>query len=112
MFWKKKQKKKESVKKIEGDLWQYFVNKQHVPLDILRNMRLVERDATVGGMLVGLIMFRIFQPNAAKEKGITIDSYRSLDNYPELILFEGYYQITNGQISNIRIEKTPERRIV
>jgi hypothetical protein len=109
MFWRKGKKKKESPKKIEGDLWQYLVNKQHVPLDVLRTFRLVERDARVGDTPVGLTMFRIFQPGAVKEQGLTIDSYDSLDNYPELILYEGYYEVTNGQIDNIRIEKMPVR---
>jgi hypothetical protein len=108
MFWRRWQKKK-VVKEIEGDLFQYMVNKQHVPLEVLRNLRLVERDATVGDEPVGLTMFRIFQPAAAKEKGMTVDNYESLDSYPELILYEGYYQISDGHANNIRIEKKPEK---
>lgn len=108
MFWRRWQKKK-AVKKIEGALFQYMVNKQHVPLEVLHSLRLVERDATVGDEPVGLTMFRIFPPTAAKGRGVTVDNYGSLDSYPELVLYDGYYQLTAGQATNIRIEKKPER---
>jgi hypothetical protein len=108
MFWRRWQEKK-AVKKLEGDLFQYMVNKQHVPPDVLHNLRLVERDAEVGDKPVGLTMFRIFHPAATKEKDITVDDYDSLDGYPELVLYEGYYQVTDGHAVNIRIEKQPER---
>jgi len=106
MFWRRKKK---TVKEIKGDLFQYMVNKQHVPLDVLHNLRLVERDAEVGDKPLGLTMFRIFHPAATKEKDITVDDYDSLDGYPELVLYEGYYQVTDGHAVNIRIEKQPER---
>ena len=116
MFWKRKrgqekgeQKKKRAVKKIEGALWQCMVSKQHVPLDVLHNLRLVERDAEVGDKPVGLTMFRIFHPAATKGRDITVDDYDSLNGYPELVLYEGYYQVTDGHAVNIRIEKQPER---
>lgn len=108
MFWQR-WKKKKAVKEIEGDLFQYMVNKQHVPLEVLHSLRIVERDATVGDKPVGLTMFRIFRPAATKGKGVTIDDYGSLDSYPELIHYEGYYQVTDGHAANIRIEKQPER---
>jgi len=107
MFWRRKQKKKKAVKEIEGALWQYMVNS--VSLGVLHNLRLVERDAVVGDKPVGLTMIRIFHPAATKEKDITVDDYDSLDGYPELVLYEGYYQVTDGHAVNIRIEKQPER---
>jgi len=108
MFWRRWQKKK-AVKEIEGDLFQYMVSKQHVPLEVLRSLRIVERDVAIGDKPVGLTMFRIFRPAATNEKGVTIDDYRSLDNHPELILYEGHYQLTDGHADNIRIEKQPEK---
>lgn len=108
MFWRRKQKNK-AVKEIKGALFQYMVNKQHVPLDVLHSLRIVERDAEVGDKPVGLTMFRIFHPAGTKEKGVTIDNYDSLDNDPELILYEGYYQVADGHATNIRIEKQPEK---
>jgi hypothetical protein len=108
MFWRRWLKKK-AVKEIEDDLFQYMVNKQHVSLEVLRRLRLVERDATVGDEPVGLTMFRIFHPAATKEKGVAIDDYANLDSYPELVLYEGYYKVTDGHADNIRIEKQPEK---
>ena len=105
MFWRRKKKEKKAVKKIEGALWQCMVSKQHVPLDVLHSLRLVERDVVIGGQPVQLTMIRIFRPATAKEKGVTIDDYKSLDGHPELIVYEGYYQTTDGQATNIHIEK-------
>ena len=100
--------KETEVKQIEGDLSQYMVNKQHVPLDILRNLRIVEKETVLGDKAVGVMMFRIFQPSEVKKKGITIENYDSLDDYSELVLYEGYYQKNDGRADNIQIEKQPE----
>ena len=106
MFWRRKKK---TGKNIEGDLFQYMVNKQHVSLDVLHNLRIVERDAVVGDKPVGLTMFRIFNPFVTDEKGVSIDvatdDYESLDNHPELVLYEGYYREVGGQATDIHIEK-------
>jgi hypothetical protein len=100
--------KETEVKQIEGDLFQYMVNKQHVPLDILRNLRIVEKDAVLGDEPVGLTMFRIFQPSEVKKKGITIENYDSLDDYPDLVIYEGYYEKNDDHADNIKIEKQPD----
>ena len=109
MFWRKKaeekgkEKKKKAVKKIEGSLWGYMVSQQKVVVDILQNLRRVERDGVVGGKPVTMI--RIFDPAAAKEKGVAIDNYESLDSHPELILYKGYYLEIGGAAKDIHIEK-------
>jgi hypothetical protein len=108
MFWRRKRKNK-AVREIKGTLFQYMVNKQHVPLDLLHNLRLIEREVRIGDEPVALTMFRIFHPAATKERGVTIDDFNSLDSYPELILYEGYYQVTDDRATNIRIEKKPEK---
>ena len=112
MFWRRKggeekgkEKKKRAVKKIEGALWGYMVSQQGVIVDVLQNLRRVERDAVVGDKPVGLTMIRIFDPGTANQKGVTIDDYKSLDNHPDLILYEGYYREVSGQATDIRIEK-------
>lgn len=89
MFWRKREQKKKAVKKIEGALWGYMVSQQGVIVDVLPNLRRVERDAVVGEKPVGLTMIRIFDPAAANERGVAIEDHDSLDNYPELILYEG-----------------------
>lgn len=106
MFWRKKgQKKKKAVKKIDGALWGYMISRHGVAVDMLQSLRRVEREAVVGDKPVGLIMIRIFDPATAKEKGVTIDDYGSLDNYPELVLCEGYYRDVDGQAVDIHIER-------
>ena len=109
MFWRKKgtaekgkQKKKKAVKKIEGTLWGYMVSKGRT-VDILQNLRRVEQDGAVGRKQV--IMIRIFDPATANEKGVAIDDYESLDNHPELILYQGYYLEIGGEAKDIHIER-------
>ncbi len=41
-------------------------------------------------------LVRIFDPAAAKEKGVTIEDYENLNEQPELILYEGYYMRGRG----------------
>jgi hypothetical protein len=110
MFWRKKWteqkgKKKQAVKKIEGALWGYMVSQHGVIVDILQNLRRVEKDAVVGDKPVGLTMIRIFDPATADKQGVAIDDYDSLDDYPELILYEGYYREVSGQATDIHLEK-------
>ena len=107
MFWRKKRKK--TVKKIEGGLWDYmvkYVAKQGVRLSILQSLRMVECNVLVGDKPVGVTMFRIFHPAAVKNKGVAINDYHSLDSHPELVLYEGYYETTDGLATNIKIEKS------
>lgn len=35
--------------------------------------------------------FRVFDPANAKQRGISIVNFKSLDAYPELILYQGFY---------------------
>lgn len=101
--------KKKAIKKIEGTLWGYMVGERGVTGDILQNLRQVECDGVVGGKRV--IMFRIFDPAAANEKGVTIDGREALDNHQELILYEGHYREIGHQATDIHMEKkTKERR--
>jgi hypothetical protein len=109
VFWRRKNKKKEKVKKIEGDLWTYM--SKYVALDELRYLRMVERDAILGDKSVGLTMVRIFNPAAASAQDVTVDNYKSLDSHPELVLYEGYYRQDNGRATDIHIDKKLVRRV-
>ena len=110
MFWHKvgkaqKGKKRKAVKKIDGALRGYMVSRYGVTVDILQNLRCVECDAVVGDKPLGLTMLRIFNPASARGKGVAIDGYGSLDNHPELILYEGYYREVDGQATDIKMER-------
>ncbi|MFC2003555.1 hypothetical protein ACFLV4_06420 [Chloroflexota bacterium] len=109
MFWRKKegeqkdkQKKKKSVQKIEGAMWGYMVSKHGVIVDVLQNLRQVERHGVIEGKPA--IMVRIFDPAAVDEKGVAIEDYESLGDNPELVLYEGYCRETGGRL-DIHIEK-------
>jgi len=109
MFWRKKegeqkdkQKKKKSVKKIEGAMWGYMVSEHGVIVDVLQNLRQVEGHGVIEGKPA--IMIRIFDPADADKKGVAIEDYESLGDNPELVLYEGYCRETGGRL-DIHIEK-------
>jgi len=98
-------RRRKAVKKIDGALLSYIVTQHGGAIDVLQHLRRVECDVVIGGKPVQLIKIRIFHPAMAKEKGIAIYNYKSLDNHPELILYEGYYQPADSEATNIRIDK-------
>ena len=114
MFWHKvgtalKGEKNKAVKNIEGELVGYMLSRHGVTADILRSLRRVEREVVIGDKPVGIILIRIFNPDTAKERDVTIDGYSSLDSHPELILYEGHYREVNGQAMDIKMEKNEEK---
>ena len=52
-------------------------------------------------------LVRIFSPASCKEKGLTVQDFESLNEHPELVLYEGYYSGRGGP-DEIVIEKKPE----
>jgi hypothetical protein len=100
-----KGEKSKAIKNIEGELLGYMVSRHGVTLDELHDLRRVERDVVLGDKPLGIIMIRIFNPDTAKERDVTIDSYSSLDRHPELILYEGHYRDINGEAMDIKIKK-------
>lgn len=106
MFWRKRgtveKSKQKAVKKIEGALWGYMVSQHGVIVNILQNLRQVQRNGVIEGKPA--IMVRIFDPAAVAKKGVAIEDYESLGGHPELILYEGYCRETGGRL-DIRIEK-------
>jgi len=49
----------------------------------------------------GPFNIRIFNPAALQQKKVTVRNYHSLDDHPDLIMFEGWYDQKNmrGQVS-------------
>jgi len=76
-----------------------------VSASTLDNMRLVKREVVMGSRPLGITMFRIYDPAYAKEKDVTVERFENLDNHTELIVYEGYYDMTRGEPANTRIEK-------
>jgi hypothetical protein len=100
-----KRKDNKAVKNIEGELLGYMVSRHDITLDELRNLKHVEREVILGDKPLGIIMIRIFNPDIAKERDVTIDGYASLDKHPELILYEGNYREVDGIAMDINMEK-------
>lgn len=110
MFWKRKnpeekaseKKRKKAVKEIEGALWGYMVSQHGVIVDVLQNLRQVQRDGVIDGKPA--IMVRIFDPAVVDRKGVAIEDYESLDGHPELVLYEGYARENKGRL-DLHIER-------
>ena len=83
------------VKMTRGEIGQYsrdkwFYMKSHHELQDMQIARMKPAicPAKVNNMTATLV--RLFEPDMAKDKGITIMDYESLNEHPELILYEGY----------------------
>lgn len=83
------------VKKTSGrvdslgrDVW-FHMKKAHGLTDTrMLQLKTATCPAKVDGMAATLV--RIFEPDVAKEKGVAIKDYESLNEHPELVLYEGY----------------------
>jgi len=87
--------KKKVIKEIHDGAWGHLVNVHKIDVDTLyREFRCVERE----GMLDGtepVTFLRVFKPKEAGQKGIVVMGWETFDEYPELILFEGYLTRSN-----------------
>jgi hypothetical protein len=92
------------VAEIERVVWLYM----RKPLMLTDDKIFPLREATCPAKIndESATLIRIFNPDTAKEKGITIEDYESLSEHPELILYEGYH--IKGRGGEIVIEKRNE----
>lgn len=77
--------------KVEGldrIVWFYMIKKHGLSEQKLAHMSGAVCPAKVKDNPATLV--RIFDPAVAKEKGVTVQDYASLNDHPELILYEGY----------------------
>jgi hypothetical protein len=90
--------KKKVVKDIYGGIWGHLVSVHGINVDILsREMRCVDREGTINNGLP-VMLIRVFRPNEAKEKGISITGWETFDEHPELVLYEGYLRRDNRAV--------------
>ena len=83
-------RKKKVVKEIDGPIWGYLVNMHKIDVDTLsKSLRYVEREE-VGREQKSRILLRVFRWTEAQQRGIAVEGWETLDQHPELILFEGY----------------------
>jgi len=93
--------------KVEGfsrDIWIYMEKTHALKHERMQQLQTAVCPAKVNNMAANLI--RIFDPDVAKEKDITIEDYESLNEHPELILYEGYK--VRGRGGEFIIEKRNE----
>ncbi len=67
----------------------YLVNTLKVPPENLTSFRSVEKVGLRDGKLVTFV--RIYNPRASEE-ALQVKDFTSLDQQPELILYEGYWE--------------------
>lgn len=85
-------RKPKIIKEIYGGTWGHLVQEHGITVDVLsKDIRCVEKPGSIDGGVVPVTLLRVFSLSEVKKKGITITGWETFDQYPDLILFEGYY---------------------
>ena len=91
MFWGKKSAKEEGKlsgpKEIPGPVQNYLIAERKMDPDLVKLLRAVERKSTTGATF----NIRVFDESEAKAKKVEVKDYTSLDECPDLILYEGWF---------------------
>ena len=96
-FWKKRNLRQSTVntntkmpapKQLPQQVGGYLVMKEKLDPDWVWSLRCVVRRYPE---LRSQFDFRVFDPEDAKQKGIHIADYNSLDAHSEMILYQGFY---------------------
>jgi hypothetical protein len=87
--------KKKVVREITGGVWGHMVNAHGLNVDILaRAMRCVEKEGFLDGKKP-VTFLRVFNLQEVGKRGLEIKGWETFDQYPELVLYEGYLTKTN-----------------
>lgn len=87
--------KKKVVREISGGVWGHLVHVHGLNVDLLaRSMRCVEKEGLLDEKKP-VTFLRIFNIQEVEKKGLEIKGWETFDQYPGLILFEGYLTKTN-----------------
>lgn len=93
-------RKKKVVKEIDGPMWGHLVNVHKIDVDTLsKSLRFVEREG-VDQEQKPRTFLRVFRWTEAQQRGIAVEGWETLDQHPDLILFEGY----QGRDDEIHLE--------
>ncbi len=76
-------------------VWGHLVTVHNIDVDTLsKEMRCVEREGTLeNGMPVTFV--RVFRLAEVQNNGILVTGWKTFDEHPDLILFEGYFTRAN-----------------
>jgi hypothetical protein len=87
--------KKKVVREISGGAWGHLVSDHHFTVDTLsRSIRCVEKEGFLDEKKP-VTFLRVFNLQEVEKKGVEIKGWETFDQYPELLLFEGYLTKTN-----------------
>lgn len=91
MFWGKKSAKEEGKllgpKEIPGPVQNYLVAERKMDPDLVRLLKAVERKSATGATF----NIRVFDNSEATAKKVQVKDYTSLDECPDLIIYEGWF---------------------
>ncbi len=87
--------KKKIIKEIDGAMWGHLFNDHKVDVQTMSfQLRFVEREGFLEGAMP-VTFIRVFKPEEAKTRNVTITGWETFDQHPDLILFEGYLTKSN-----------------
>jgi hypothetical protein len=82
--------KKKVIKGIDDGVWGHLVAVHGVDVDTLsKDMRCVELDGVLDEKLP-VTFIRIFKIKEVEKRKVTVTGWETFEQYPELIVFEGY----------------------
>ncbi|OGP55183.1 MAG: hypothetical protein A2162_05285 [Deltaproteobacteria bacterium RBG_13_52_11b] len=91
MFWGKKSAKEEGKlsgpREIPGPVQNYLVAEKKMDLDLVKLLKAVDRKSTTGATL----NIRVFDNSEAIAKKVQVKDYTSLEECPDLIIYEGWF---------------------
>jgi hypothetical protein len=85
----------EGPREIPHWAYMYLVTSLMIDPDHLTHLKCVEQMDFEGDTLLNLI--RIFDPKSA-ERTVRVKNFASLDQHPDLILFEGHLEKESGRV--------------
>ena len=98
MFWGKKSAKEEGKlpgpSQIPGLVQNYLVTERKMSPDLVKLLRALESKGTTGGT----VNIRVFDESEAIAKKVKVKDYTSLEEHPDLILYEGWFEEAAKQV--------------
>ena len=98
MFWGKKSAKEEGKlsgpRELPGPVQNYLVAERKMGPDLVKLLRAVESKSTTGATF----NIRVFDESEAIAKKVQVKDYTSLDEHPDLIIYEGSFDEGTKQV--------------
>ena len=98
MFWGKKSGKEEGKlsgpKAISGPVLNYLVTERKIDPDLVKLLKVVERKSTTEAAF----NIRVFDDSEAIARKVQVKDYTSLDECPDLIIYEGWFDEKAKQV--------------